>query len=1431
MKIRLSLSWIILILLLAGIVTTAWSGWLRSNSLETIMRQSLVDSEMQVTRSVLASLEDEIGSENWTAISNLLPNLQRTTSSSRVALLTGDGQVVLDSHTGTVSSPIPADLVTEAMRNGEAYRWKPGEDTLQVAEKIYVNNQRNASVLVREVAADKRLNQIEQVQLQGTMRSILLAIVVGIIPILALWLLGLRPMEQIRAVVQSVSEGDLSQRVPPQAVVEMDRIGSAVNLMLERLDTQHSQLQGMNRRLEQSNAAQAQEIERTSHDLAQRVAGFEAITAIFNAASVSTSMQELAENALGHIQRSMGADYAWIALNNNITLGSFPDEASRQSASLADFVHDKYDTNLYVPDWLSSDLPDNLEPISKRLLIMEIRATASVAVRTGTKAIGRIDIASKQPNFWSPSDFALLEVIGQQLGVAIGWLEDYEKSLGNSALMSRLVELSGLLNRPLSLDDVIATIGKGAVDLSGAQRVVIFQRVSDGGISPLWQHNTSRRLIRSLVARTRSDPSFFLPANQMAYSVADINLLPEEKADWWQLVGLGIRSYASWPLISEGDLSAVVVCFHERPLDYSQIEADVLDTFMRQAAIALRNARLLQSEHQQRLLAESLRDITGVLTSTLDINEVIERILTNITRVVEHDAANVMLLSGDVLNIVRSRGQPLEGVHLEEWREPIRTFKILGQVRVTGKAIAVPDTQREPNWVARPESEWIRSYATAPIRSRGKVFGFVNVSSKQAGFYSEVHANLLQAFADQASIAMENANLFARTRAVAAETNTLLRALDPLFTAGNDLALVSETITQAVVREFSQAHCSLLLVDRSHGLLKVFRESGKFLLGMQNLPLDGPGLTVAAAVSGETIYAPDVTQDPRYIKGVEDVRSELAIPLIAGGDVVGVLNVESLVVDDFSDQSRRMLMTFADRAAWVVANATLFQSTREIARQTTLLNEITQVALSGGGDTTTVLKSIVRRVAGLVEADGCYMTRWEEATQQTIPLVAFGPGEDLYANDIPEPGERNLTFALMEKGQPIAIEDAQASPLIPRDVVDKFPVRSMLGVPLQVNSHKLGALLVAFTRPYRFIPAEIEVIKQAAGQIALILSRLNSLSEAQKRAEQSERLRRASAALTTTLDATEVARLLMDHLASLVQHDTMLVGISRPTGFKPLAQRNIPMGDEVLETLFPLDDAILVEISHNASPLFLKDAQKDPRFLNWGGTTEVHSWLGVPMLAGNQIVGMAALGRYAVRSFSSDDLLLAQVLCNQAGVALQNALLHTHQQQLAMTDPLTGLYNRRGFFELARHELERSRRFNRPLSMMMIDVDHFKNVNDLYGHAVGDEVLRELAERFRSVMRESDLLCRYGGEEFCFLLPESDCQGLCVAGERVLEVVSAKPYSIQDIQVHITVSIGVTTLSLASTSLEALIQQADQSLYRAKQAGRNRVETFTPALE
>jgi GAF domain-containing protein len=666
---------------------------------------------------------------------------------------------------------------------------------------------------------------------------------------------------------------------------------------------------------------------------------------------------------------------------------------------------------------------------------------------------------------------------------------------------------------------------------------------------------------------------------------------------------------------------------------------EVLDAFSRQAAIALRNARLLTSEHEQRILAEGLRDVAAALTSTLDLTEVTERILTNINRVVEHDAANVMLIEDDTLHIVRSRGQPLAGLRASEWRQPLKLFKILEQVTHTGRAIAVPNTDAEPLWIQRPESSWIKSYATAPIRSRGRVIGFVNVSSKQPGFFTQAHASLLQAFADQASIAMDNASLFQSTRAVATETNTLLRALAPLFAAGADLATVVEEIVHAVVGEFSQSHCGLMLVDQERQTLSVFREAGDIRLGPHTLLLDGPGLTVAAFNSGEMIYVPDVSKDERYFAGSESIKSELVIPLIAGGKAIGVLNLESPNLDAFDEASHRMVSAFAERAAWVLANSQLFEATRVSARQMTLLNEITQVALSGG-DLNVVLGEVVRRVAELIDADGCYMTRWEEATQQTIPLMAYGMNAEKYNGDIPEPGEKNLTYALMLEGRPIPIEDTYNSPYLPRHIAKLFPTRSLLGVPLQLDGQKLGALLVGFNQPYQFTSKEIQVVQQAGGQIALILARMNALMAAQARAEESERLRQASAALTTTLDVQEVAQLIIDHMGSLVQYHTAIVYQYHEDGLKAIAYHNAPSGEELLEIQFPLDDQLLVDVVRSGGALPLDDAQTDPRYKNWGGTENIHSWLGLPLMAGNEVVGTINLGRLEVKPFNANEMAL-----------------------------------------------------------------------------------------------------------------------------------------------------------------------------------------------
>ena len=165
-------------------------------------------------------------------------------------------------------------------------------------------------------------------------------------------------------------------------------------------------------------------------------------------------------------------------------------------------------------------------------------------------------------------------------------------------------------------------------------------------------------------------------------------------------------------------------------------------------------------------------------------------------------------------------------------------------------------------------------------------------------------------------------------------------------------------------------------------------------------------------------------------------------------------------------------------------------------------------------------------------------------------------------------------------------------------------------------------------------------------------------------------------------------------------------------------------------------------------------------------------------------------------------------------------------EQLARHDSLTGLLNRRYFFDLAEQELARALRHDRPLSLLMIDIDLFKQVNDTYGHAVGDKTLQKLSQIFSEIVREIDIVCRMGGEEFAILLPETGKEEAIEVAERLrLSVEKTEIPMEHGLPLHFTISIGVASLKKQSDNIDTLLSRADNALYEAKRTGRNRVCT------
>ncbi|WP_328651073.1 diguanylate cyclase [Micromonospora sp. NBC_00330] len=227
-----------------------------------------------------------------------------------------------------------------------------------------------------------------------------------------------------------------------------------------------------------------------------------------------------------------------------------------------------------------------------------------------------------------------------------------------------------------------------------------------------------------------------------------------------------------------------------------------------------------------------------------------------------------------------------------------------------------------------------------------------------------------------------------------------------------------------------------------------------------------------------------------------------------------------------------------------------------------------------------------------------------------------------------------------------------------------------------------------------------------------------------------------------------------------------------------------------------------------------------------GGATAT---LGGPSVPVDEAGAAAALGvlalydRLGADEFDDDDLATLRTFAGHAAVAVDNVRVHEEAQRLSLTDPLTGLWNYRYLRESIRREVERASRFGRMLSVLALDLDRFKDVNDTYGHAAGDTVLAEFARRVRGEIREVDLAFRQGGEEFVLLLPETDARGAAIVAERLGAAVRDTPIAVEAYAgpVLVTVSVGIAVFPDHGSTGREVLEAADDALYAAKAAGRD----------
>jgi len=225
------------------------------------------------------------------------------------------------------------------------------------------------------------------------------------------------------------------------------------------------------------------------------------------------------------------------------------------------------------------------------------------------------------------------------------------------------------------------------------------------------------------------------------------------------------------------------------------------------------------------------------------------------------------------------------------------------------------------------------------------------------------------------------------------------------------------------------------------------------------------------------------------------------------------------------------------------------------------------------------------------------------------------------------------------------------------------------------------------------------------------------------------------------------------------------------------------------------------------------------------GLSGVMSEMCLPLMAHGQTLGVLVIDSARPAAFRSPDTEALQSVADMCAIAIQNAHSFERVQQMAELDGLTGIYNRRHLERRLVGELDRMARYQHGMAVLMVDIDHFKRVNDEFGHLLGDEVLRHISVLFTNNLRKLDILCRFGGEEFAILLPETIGENARKVAEKLRHKVEA--YNFAGVPRPVTVSIGHADYPEHGRTRDELIKSADAALYAAKQAGRNRVVSYS----
>ena len=375
-----------------------------------------------------------------------------------------------------------------------------------------------------------------------------------------------------------------------------------------------------------------------------------------------------------------------------------------------------------------------------------------------------------------------------------------------------------------------------------------------------------------------------------------------------------------------------------------------------------------------------------------------------------------------------------------------------------------------------------------------------------------------------------------------------------------------------------------------------------------------------------------------------------------------------------------------------------------------------------------------------------------------------------------------------------------------------------LCAPVLDGDIPIGVLVLGGRKEDVFGEHEKDIASDFALQIRQILRKMRRSIEIERFAKGFKALHEASRTLSTSLRLEEIAEKFVELVFGMVSSSAVGFFLADRGRLKIIAKKGFEPENQTFYSKGTYFDLIL----KNKQSLHFSHLDGKQGVYPFK-IADTKSFLGIPIMSEKEVLGILAVTSKEPDAISSFQGHLLSIVADQAAMSVTNAQLHKEVEKLAVTDGLTGLYNHRHFQARLSEEFQRIERIPQSLSLMILDIDHFKKINDAYGHPAGDTVLTHLAGILKKTLRGIDILARYGGEEFAAVLVGTESSGAKKMAERLRLSVMDTPFYIEENKLTITLSIGVAIYPQDAATKEKLIDKADQALYYAKKNGRNQV--------